>query len=290
MQLSPIPTGNRIAWADVDLDDECTELPFREKPASSTIQPKSSHWPLTMITWCTGGSPDTNSTCDGSSSLHDGLSDGPDRCRHDGLSDMNTESDDLGIIAWKDHGAHGAHDGHDDGGHEGHDHGDHDDHEHGDHGDDDDHAAHGDHEDHEDLDHEHDDVDDHEHGEDGELHEEEMEAHADEMEVEVGQGLAHRDRFRPKETKQTDVKAEGPAKEGMDSVVSKVVKSVAVASIMVSAASRLVEERTQELGLAPWGALAAACVSPPPRGHRPPHPQERKEHVPAPIRHAGFAF
>jgi len=51
------------------------------------------------------------------------------------------------------------------------------------------------------------------------------------------------------------------AAEGMTPAgLSKVVKSVAAASIIASAASRLVEDRARELGLAPWDALAAACA------------------------------
>lgn len=175
--------------------------------------------------------------------------------------------------------------------HSGHHHGDHEDHGHGDHEEHDDHDDHGEHEDHEDLDHEHEHDEAHEEGE--QHYEEEMEAHTEEADVEVSvPGLAGRERLH--KMKQEEEK---PA-EGMAASMSKVVKSVAAASLMVSAASRLVEERSRDLGLSPWGALAAACVGVQPRCGAKPRPlrkvelagKSKKEHISAGMRHADFVL
>lgn len=168
-------------------------------------------------------------------------------------------------------------------GHHSHDDHEHGDHEHGDHEHEGDHEDHGEHEDHEDLEHEHDEQ------EGGDHYEEEMEAHADEVEVEAAHAEelkasapgAGRDRVN--KLRETD----GKPTEGMAPVISKVVKSVAAASLMVSAASRLVEERSKELGLAPWSAAAAACLGTKPL--RGPPREGRRKQEPAP-RHADFVL
>jgi len=204
--------------------------------------------------------------------------------------------------------SHGGHEDHTHGEH--HDeHGDHEDHaahgEHDDHEDHEDHAAHGEHDDHEDLEGEaqgeHDD---------GEHFEDEMEAHADEMEgaLEVAApGLAGRERLGKMKvaTEGSNGAAPGKPTEGVAPAVNKVAKSVAAASIMVSAASRLVEERTKELGLPPWAAFSASCFGSKPPMAMPPRPPRRKvevagrrqkdnilapERLPTPSRHIDFAL
>lgn len=183
--------------------------------------------------------------------------------------------------------SHDAYDAFDDGDFIGHgdpnsleDHGSHGGHDHGDHGD---HTEHGDHEDHaEHEDHEHGDHEEHEHGEE---HEENAEDHTEDPEehgvegdehenledeaaheagaeeMEVAHGLA-----RPGQTGLENQKTEN---EGLGAAFSRVMKGVAATSVMVSAASRLVEARSREFGLSPWGDMAAACISPPPKMKKP---------------------
>mmetsp|Transcript_110824 Transcript_110824/g.203200 ORF Transcript_110824/g.203200 Transcript_110824/m.203200 type:complete len:243 (+) Transcript_110824:35-763(+) len=159
----------------------------------------------------------------------------------------------------EDHGSHGGHGDHGD-------HGDHEDHaEHEDH-------EHGDHEEHEHGEEHEENAEDHtedpeEHGAEGEEHEnlEDEAAHeagAEEMEVaHAGRSDAHAGRG--------DLETQKTENEGLGAAFSRIMKGVAATSVMVSAASRLVEARSREFGLAPWGAMAAACISPPPKMKRP---------------------
>jgi len=51
---------------------------------------------------------------------------------------------------------------------------------------------------------------------------------------------------------------------GLASLANRVFKGVAAASVVISAASRLLESRTRDLGVAaPWGDLISACLAPP---------------------------
>mmetsp|Transcript_88380 Transcript_88380/g.189810 ORF Transcript_88380/g.189810 Transcript_88380/m.189810 type:complete len:228 (-) Transcript_88380:30-713(-) len=122
-----------------------------------------------------------------------------------------------------------------------------------------DHAEHHeDHEDHDHGDHDHGDHNDENEGGD-ELDEADEVAHAAE-EVEVAHGIVGAGRVVGK----ADEKVEG----GVGYIMGRVAKATAAVSVALSAASRVIEARVRDLGAEPWGALAAACISPNDMGQR----------------------
>mmetsp|Transcript_36173 Transcript_36173/g.99698 ORF Transcript_36173/g.99698 Transcript_36173/m.99698 type:complete len:273 (-) Transcript_36173:55-873(-) len=171
----------------------------------------------------------------------------------------------------EDHAEHEPHEAHGD-------HAEHEDHEHGEHDEhDEEHVEHEEqHEEHDEEAGEHDEHgeehDDHEayedHNEHGGEEHEELEAGgeetaAEEVETQVSHGLVRpgRDDMKDKDTADeaaTDTDGKGVTAQ----VVGRVLKVTAAASVVLSAASRLIESRCKDLGLAPWGALAAACITP----------------------------
>eukprot|EP00403_Amphidinium_massartii_P011130 CAMPEP_0178421214 /NCGR_PEP_ID=MMETSP0689_2-20121128/26533_1 /TAXON_ID=160604 /ORGANISM="Amphidinium massartii, Strain CS-259" /LENGTH=197 /DNA_ID=CAMNT_0020042721 /DNA_START=131 /DNA_END=724 /DNA_ORIENTATION=+ len=150
-----------------------------------------------------------------------------------------------------DTGGHLSH-GHDHGGH--HD-ADHEVHDHEDHGHDEgeDHEAHMEHEDHEEMDGE------------AEPHEAHDQSHNDnDDEVVVEEVEAARGKLLT--TALGDGEEVGNRAELMN-LAARVIKVVAVTSVMVSATSRLVEARTKDLGMPPWEAWRQEHVAagmPPP--------------------------
>eukprot|EP00928_Gymnodinium_smaydae_P087715 TRINITY_DN71947_c0_g1_i1.p1 TRINITY_DN71947_c0_g1~~TRINITY_DN71947_c0_g1_i1.p1 ORF type:complete len:279 (-),score=78.21 TRINITY_DN71947_c0_g1_i1:211-1047(-) len=195
---------------------------------------------------------------------------------HDAVAAHAGEGGDLHHDAHGEvHGDHEDHGDIEDHEHGDHDHGDHEEHEHGEHEEHDDHEDHGDHDDHEEHgEHEEHEEDYEDHNEHGEEHEE-LEDAAEEVEtnVEVGNSAILRvDREQDGDkvaARGADVDEDAGEERGvLWHITSRVTKVTMAAALMVSAASRLVEARSKDLGLAPLGDLASSCVDPHGRGRR----------------------